>query len=99
LKGKPKSIEFNDDEITNLFFYKYGQKQTFSVLALLYPTLDFRNKFHQDHIFPKSFFTDKKLNKKGIEDGKIEFYLNNFNYLANLQLLEGIPNQEKSDTI
>lgn len=98
LKGKPKSIEFNDDEITNLFFYKYGQKQTFSVLALLYPTLDFRNKFHQDHIFPKSFFTDKKLNKKGIEDGKIEFYLNNFNYLANLQLLEGIPNQEKSDT-
>jgi uncharacterized protein with ParB-like and HNH nuclease domain len=97
LKGKPKSIEFNDDEITNLFFYKYGQKQTFSVLVLLYPTLDFRNKFHQDHIFPKSFFTDKKLIKKGIDEGKIKFYLNNFNYLANLQLLEGIPNQEKSD--
>ena len=97
LKGKPKSIEFNNDEITNLFFYQYGQKHTFSILALLYPTLDFRNKFHQDHIFPKSFFTSKKLNKKGIDEGKIEFYLNNFNYLANLQLLEGTPNKEKSD--
>lgn len=97
LKGTPKSIEFNDDEITNLFFYKYGQSHTFSILALLYPTLDFRNKFHQDHIFPKSFFTSKKLSKKGIEEGKIDFYLNNFNYLANLQLLEGTPNKEKLD--
>ena len=32
----------------------------------------------------------------GIEDEDIEFYMNNFNSLANLQLLEGVPNQEKS---
>lgn len=97
LKGSPKSIEFNDDEITNLFFYQYGQSYIFSTLALLYPSLDFRNKFHQDHIFPRSFFTRKNLIKKGIDESKIEYYLSNFNCLANIQLLEGIPNQEKSD--
>ena len=32
----------------------------------------------------------------GIEDEDIEFYMNNFNSLANLQLVEGVPNQEKS---
>lgn len=97
LKGTPKSIEFNDDDIINLFFDQYGQNHIFSTLALLYPTLDFKNKFHQDHIFPRSFFTRKNLIKKGIADDKIDFYLSNFNCLPNLQLLEGIPNQEKSD--
>lgn len=99
LKGGTKSIVFNDDEIENLFYYRYGQSYTFSALALLYPSLDFRNKFHQDHIFPKTLFTNKRLIEEGItEPNKVEFYLNNFNYLANLQLLEGISNQEKSDT-
>jgi hypothetical protein len=96
LKGTPKSLSFDDDEIENLFWNEYGKSYTFSVLALLYPSLDFRNQFHEDHIFPKSLFTEKKLKKMGIADAKIEFYLNNFNCLANLQLLEGIPNQEKS---
>lgn len=96
-RGKPKSISFNNDEIQNLFFNRYGSAYTFSTLALLYPTLDFRNKFHQDHIFPKSFFTRKRLQKRGIPESNIEFYMENFDYLANLQLLEGVPNIEKSD--
>jgi NDP-sugar pyrophosphorylase family protein len=69
---------------------------TYSVLAFLYPTLDFRNKFHQDHIFPKKLFTKKRLAKAGIHDDDAEFFMANFNSLANLQLLEGVPNQEKS---
>jgi len=96
LKGTPKSIIFDDDEIENILYYQYGQAYTYSALAFLYPTLDFRNKFHQDHIFPKTLFTRKKLQKRGIPDEKIDFYLENYNRLANLQLLEGIPNQEKS---
>ncbi|MBU4449974.1 MAG: DUF262 domain-containing protein, partial [Actinobacteria bacterium] len=96
-KGDVKSLIFSDDEIDNLFYYRYGKAYTFSTLALLYPSLDLRNRFHVDHIFPKSFFTKRKLIKKGISENKIEFYLDNFNYLANLQLLEGTPNQEKSN--
>lgn len=95
-KGTLRSMTFDDDEISNLFYYQYGQSYTFSILALLYPSLDFRNKFHQDHIFPKKIFTEKKLEKKGIDPDKIEIFMDNFNYIANLQLLEGIPNQEKS---
>jgi uncharacterized protein with ParB-like and HNH nuclease domain len=98
LKGTPKSITFNDDEIDNLFWYGYGKSFNFFILSLLYPSLDYRNKFHVDHIFPKSLFTEKKLKKAGIPENKIEFYLENYNYLANLQLLEGIPNQEKYKT-
>ena len=32
-----------------------------------------------------------------MREERIEFCLNNFDYIANLQLLEGIPNIEKSD--
>lgn len=110
-RGGEKSLVFSDDEIENLFRYRYGQSYTFSALALLYPSLDFRNKFHLDHIYPKSLFTKKKLTQRNrgislmlwakssdIQGNKVKFYLDNFDYLANLQLLDGIPNQEKSDT-
>ena len=96
LKGSPKAMSFDDDEIDNLLYYEYAQAYTYSVLAFIYPSLDFRNKFHQDHIFPKKLFTRKRLKMRKLDEDKIEFYLNNYNYLANIQLLEGIPNQEKS---
>ena len=96
-KGTNKDFSFDDDEIANLFDYQWGQSYTFSVLAILYPGLDFRNKFHIDHIFPKAMFSPGRLQKSGIPDDKIVFYRDNFNYLANLQLLEGTPNREKSD--
>ncbi|QNG60213.1 DUF262 domain-containing protein [Bacillus sp. PAMC26568] len=96
-KGKTKSFTFNDDEIDNLLSYEYGQKHTFSILALLYPSLDFRNKFHLDHIFAKSLFTKRSLSKKGVPNHKTDFYIENVNSIVNLQLLEGIPNIEKSN--
>lgn len=97
-RGKPKSLTFNNDEIQTLFDYKYSGAYTFSTLALLYPTLDFKNKFHQDHIFPKSFFTRSELANKGVSESKIEPFMGEFDYLANLQLLEGTINTEKSNT-
>jgi hypothetical protein len=50
-----------------------------------------------DHIFPKSFFKKSELRKRGIPEHKQEFYLENYNYIGNLQLLEGLPNEEKSN--
>lgn len=96
LRGSSKSMIFTDDDIYNLFFNRYGQSSTFQSLVPIYPTLDFNNKFHQDHIFPKHLFTINKLKKRGYSDEKIDFYMENFNCLANLQMLEGIPNQEKA---
>ena len=96
LKGSHKSLIFDPDEIDNLFLYNYGGSYAFPTLALIYPTIDFKNKFHLDHIFPKSLFTKSKLIKRGIVND--EFYLENFNLIANLQLLEGPLNEEKSNT-
>lgn len=96
-KGTNKSLVFSDDDIQNLLYSKYGQSHTFSILSLLYPTLDFRNRFHTDHMFPRSFFKKAKLIKEGISENKHEFYLENYDYIGNLQLLEGLPNEEKSD--
>lgn len=97
-KGTNKSLVITEDDVENMLAYRYGQGYTFSTLALLYPTFDFRNRFHIDHIHPRSHFTRAKLRSKGIPEADFDFYMENVDALPNLQLLEGIPNQEKSDT-
>jgi len=96
-KGTPKTLVFSNEDVENLLWSKYGQPSTFSILALLYPSLDFRNKFHIDHIFPKSAFTQRKLKKRGIAEDDIEEYMGLYDYIGNLQLLEALPNIQKQD--
>jgi hypothetical protein len=97
-KGTNKSLAFSKDDIELLMESRYGQGYTFSCLSLLYPTLDFRNRFHVDHIHARSFFTRARLQKRLTKEKKVDFYLENVDLLPNLQLLEGIPNQEKNDS-
>lgn len=96
-RGKDKSIIFSADDLEALFDNYYGNAYTFSTLAVLYPTLDFKNKFHVDHIFPKSLFKRKNLIGKGIAEERADNFIESVDYLANLQLMEGIPNIEKSN--
>ncbi len=96
-KGTNKTLIFSDEDIDNLLYYKYGQGFSFSVLSLLYPSLDFRNIFHVDHMFPKSQFSKSKLRARGISEEDIETFQDYYNYLGNLQLLEATPNIEKLD--
>jgi len=65
------------------------------VLSLLYPGLDLSKEFHEDHIFPRSRFTAKRLSDAGIPHDRIESYRDAVDCLPNLQLLGGIPNVEK----
>jgi|JI10StandDraft_1071094.scaffolds.fasta_scaffold01564_4 uncharacterized protein with ParB-like and HNH nuclease domain len=95
-KGTNKSIIFSEEDIDALCDLPYGGKFTFAALALLYPELNRNYSFHMDHIFPKKFFGQRKLKKFGIPEDEIEFYLNNYNSIANLQLLEGNQNKQKS---
>lgn len=95
-KGTTSDITFNEDSIQNLLYTKYTSSDATIVLSVLYPWANLKNNFNIDHVFPKSMFTKKKLKKNGISDESIEFYLDNVNYLGNLQLLEEIPNKEKS---
>src|SRR5262249_14260317 len=71
---------------------------TFPLLAMLYPSLDFRHKFHQDHIHPRSHFTVAQLRKRDIPESLHDEYLERVDLIPNLQLLEGQPNIEKSAT-
>lgn len=94
-----KSLTFDSAEIDELLNLKYGSKRTFSVLSVLYPGLDLSKIFHQDHIFPKSRFTKKKLTEAGVPTDKIDDYLAAVNLLPNLQLLAGTANIEKQDSL
>ncbi len=96
-KGSNRNLVFTSDEINTLMYSKYGQGDTLVIMSILYPWADLRNNFHVDHMFPKSGFTKKKLQKRGVPADSIEYYLDNYNYLGNLQLLESIPNIEKSN--
>jgi hypothetical protein len=90
-----KSLTFDPTEIDELLQMRYGGQRTFSVLSLLYPGLDFSKEFHEDHIFPRSRFTAKRLAEAGIPEDQIENYRGTVDCLPNLQLLGGVPNVEK----
>jgi uncharacterized protein with ParB-like and HNH nuclease domain len=90
-----RSHEFTDANIENLLYSKYGYGDTLVVMSVLYPWADMHNLFHIDHIFPKAEFTERKLKRRGIED--IQDFMDNFNYIGNLQLLEGLDNTSKND--
>ncbi len=94
-----KSLAFDDAEIDELLNLKYAGQRTFSVLSVLYPGLDLSKKFHEDHLFPKSRFTNRKLTDAGVPADKIDDYLAAVNLLPNLQLLAGTVNIEKQDSL
>jgi uncharacterized protein with ParB-like and HNH nuclease domain len=96
-KGTNRTHEFTDADIEYLLNLKYGQGDTLVVMSILYPFADLHNLFHVDHIFPKSEFTANKLGRRGIDTEKQSSFLDNFNYIGNLQLLEGLDNTSKND--
>lgn len=98
-KGTNKSIQFTDDDIDEyLLKLKYGKSETLSTLMLLYPSLDFSNKFHEDHIYPKSKFTRSYLRKMNVAEDKLDEYIDSVNDISNLQLLAAQLNEEKLAT-
>jgi hypothetical protein len=98
LRSKPRSMRFEGEEVDKIIDEKYGSGYTFATLALLYPWLDFRNHFHQDHIHPKSHFTRAQLARRGVTDSAaVADYSERYDRIPNLQLLQGVPNQEKSN--
>ena len=97
-KGTDKSIRFTEEDIDDyLLQLTYGKSETLSALMLLYPSLDFSNRFHMDHIYPKSKFNKEYLTTKGISIDKIDAYIKLVNDISNLQLLKATINEEKSN--
>lgn len=92
-----RPMYFAKPDLDALLSYRYGQAYTFIVLSFLYPWLKYDQHFHIDHIFPKGLFTERELRRRGIPEERWPEWLDHVNDLANLQLLQGPVNEEKSD--
>ena len=89
----------NEVEINNYLQYTYGTKYSYLLLSLLYPDRDWLDKrYAEDHIYPQTEFTRAKLSKRGYSEEKIQQYLDNYNTIINLELLEENENKSKNAT-
>jgi hypothetical protein len=90
-----KSLKFTEEEIQDLVSTPYSNRRVFALLTLLYPGVDVRNAFHEDHVFPASSFTRARLLRAGVTEAEVPSYLDMYNRLPNLQLLDGATNVAK----
>ena len=80
--------EYLDWAIENV---RYGSSAVLPLLQLLYPNLNYgTTSFHIDHVYPRAKFSTST-------PGMPIDYIGKENNLFNLQLLEGVQNEEKSD--
>ncbi len=99
LAGESRTMTVSDADLDGMLEETYKSGYAFSTLALLYPTLDFRNQFHLDHMHPRSTITRKKLSAAGVSDGQVrEECVRRRDDIVNLQFLPGTQNLEKSAT-
>ena len=100
LKGSTKDMRLDDEFLEDLLYTQKDDRYAFSILALLYPNMDYKNgNFHKDHIHPSSWFTSDNLEANGISDDDRDFYLDERynNSILNLQMLDANENMSKQD--
>ncbi|MCY3607049.1 MAG: DUF262 domain-containing protein [Acidimicrobiaceae bacterium] len=90
-----KSLTFEDEEIEDLVDTRYGDRLTFALLSLIFPTVNLNDHFHLDHVFPRKAFSARKLREEDVPDDMYADYQDKRDRLANLQLLQGRVNIEK----
>ena len=97
MRARGKSLTFEEEEFEDLVESK---DRTFTLLSLVYPFVDLRsNKFHIDHVFPKSRFSSRRLRLAGVAEDDVPVFQDRADRLPNLQLLVGEANESKSDTL
>ena len=93
--GRNRNLDFYENDIETLLEVEYGTAYAFMLLSLYCP-INHDYEFHQDHIHPRKHFTRTQLRQLRITDAEQqEAYIERFNKLANLQLLQATPNMEK----
>jgi hypothetical protein len=99
MASRGKSLAFGPEEIDDLLDMEYGDRRLFPLLSILYPFIDVRQLHHIDHVFPKSRLQRRRLEKLGCDGSYIEKCLSARDQLPNLQLLEGLLNVSKNDSL
>jgi hypothetical protein len=89
---------FDEAAVESFLSVRYGRQAAFLALSLLYDDNSWgATAYHQDHIFPRSLFTPKRLENSGLPPEKQARYQELVDRVGNLELLMGQENQEKSD--
>ena len=97
MRVRGKSLTFEEEEFEDLVESK---DRTFTLLSLLYPFVNLQNnKFHIDHVFPKSRFSSRRLRSAGVAKDDVPVLQDRADRLPNLQLLIGEANESKSDML
>ena len=96
MRVRGKSLAFTDEEVQDLADRRYGSRDLFGLLTLLFPFIDTRNQFHIDHVFPRVVFHANKLKALGLSPEESARLQELKECLPNLQLLQGPDNQSKS---
>ncbi|EHQ9266856.1 DUF262 domain-containing protein [Vibrio alginolyticus] len=87
-----KDTGISDEFIEELLNTQYSNQYAFSLLALLYPNLDYKNNnFHKDHLHPESSFDSLS------QESKNQYGWYTYNSLRNLQMLDANENMSKND--
>lgn len=82
------------DEVLSLL---YSDRRAFLALTLLYDRKDWGfSGFHQDHVIPRSLFTEDRLREASVPENQWERYKELRDRLGNLELLLPEENVEKS---
>jgi hypothetical protein len=95
-----KNLSFDDAFLEELLKTQYESSESYLVLSLLYPRLDYFNQdTHKDHLHNADFFRRLNGNLAAIPNADLDFYKdsNNWNSILNLQMLNGSLNQSKKD--
>jgi len=99
MAARGKSLSFGPEEVDDLLDMEYGDRRLFPLLSILFPFIDVRQLHHIDHFFPKSQLQRRKLEKAGCNPAYSEECLAARDRLGNLQLLEGLLNVSKNDSL
>lgn len=95
-----KSLKIEDEQIEEILDIRYGDTRIIPLFNELEHVAARQNE-QVDHIWARSILSSKKEIKKlypSITDTELEKYKSQLNRLANLQLLDAVVNNEKSDT-
>jgi hypothetical protein len=91
-----RNTNFDEATIDNFLEISYRKQQTFLALSILYDDNNWGTlSFQQDHIFPKSLFSEKHMNEVGIPPYLQDRYMNSVNLVGNLQLLLPVEHIDK----
>lgn len=96
VERRGRTGRFDDHAIANFLEISYGKQGSFLALSLLYDDNTWGSvPFHEDHIFPKSRFTEAALAESALSPEKRERYKELVHRIGNLQLLLNTENLEK----